>query len=139
MSADIYRLRDRASESEKITVNVGYVDLGHMDLLVREGFYSNRSDLIRTAIRNQLAIHAEAVKQTIVRQTLEIGLRHYSRADLDAVKASGEKLHIQVVGLAIIADDVLPELASDTIEAITVMGALQASRAVKTALGDRIR
>jgi Arc/MetJ-type ribon-helix-helix transcriptional regulator len=139
MSAEIYHLRDRICETEKITVNVGYVDLGHIDLLVREGFYSNRSDLIRTAIRNQLATHAEAVKQTIVRQTLEIGLRHYSCADLEAVKAAGEKLRIQVVGLAIIAADVPPELASETIEAITVMGALQASRAVKTALGDRIR
>jgi Arc/MetJ-type ribon-helix-helix transcriptional regulator len=139
MSAEIYHLRDRINESEKITINVGYVDLGHIDLLVREGFYSNRTDLIRTAIRNQLAIHAEAVKQTIIRQTLEIGLRHYSRADLEAVKAAGEMLRIQVVGLAIIAEDVPPELACETIEAITIMGALQASRAVKTALGDRIR
>ncbi|MEJ0095631.1 MAG: CopG family transcriptional regulator [Methylocella sp.] len=139
MSAEIYHLRDRINESEKITINVGYVDLGHIDLLVREGFYSNRTDLIRTAIRNQLAIHADAVKQTIIRQTLEIGLRHYSRADLDAVKAAGEMLRIQVVGLAIIAEDVPPELARETIEAITIMGALQASRAVKTALGDRIR
>lgn len=139
MGAELHRVRDRACESEKITINLGYVDLGHIDLLVREGFYSNRTDMIRTAIRNQLARHADAVKQTIVRQTLEIGLRHYSREDLEAVKAAGEMLSIKVVGLAIIADDVPPELACASIEAINVLGALQASKAVKAALADRIR
>jgi Arc/MetJ-type ribon-helix-helix transcriptional regulator len=139
MGAELHRLRDRACESEKITINLGYVDLGHIDLLVREGFYSNRTDMIRTAIRNQLTHHAEAVKQTIVRQTLEIGLRHFSREDLEAVQAAGEMLSIKVVGLAIIADDVPPELAYATIEAIKVLGALQASKPVKAALADRIR
>jgi Arc/MetJ-type ribon-helix-helix transcriptional regulator len=139
MGAELHRVRDRVCESEKITINLGYVDLGHIDLLVREGFYSNRTDMIRTAIRNQLTHHAEAVKQTIVRQTLEIGLRHYSREDLEAVKAAGEMLRIKVVGLAIIADDVPAELARATIEAITVLGALQASKAIKAALADRIR
>jgi Arc/MetJ-type ribon-helix-helix transcriptional regulator len=139
MSAEIHRLRDRACDSEKITINLGYVDLGHIDLLVREGFYSNRTDMIRTAIRNQLGRHAEAVQQTIVRQTLEIGLRHFSLADLEKVRDAGEKLSIKVIGLAIIADDVPCELACATIETITVLGTLQASKSVKTALADRIR
>lgn len=138
MAANMLRLRDKPCESEKITINLGYVDLGHIDLLVQEGFYSNRTDLIRTAIRNQLTAHADAVKQSIVRQTLELGLRRYSRADLEAVRAAGEKLRIQVVGLAAIADDVTPELARASIEAITVLGALQASKAVKAALVDRM-
>jgi len=119
--------------------NSGYVDLGHIDLLVNEGFYSNRTDLIRTAIRNQLAAHADAVKKSIVRQTLELGSRFYSRADLEAVKAAGGKLNIQVVGLATIAGDVTPELALAAIESITVLGALQASKPVKAALEGRIR
>jgi Arc/MetJ-type ribon-helix-helix transcriptional regulator len=131
-------LRDRLSETEKITINVGFVDLGHIDLLVHEGFYSNRTDFIRTAIRNQLASHADAVKQSIVRHTLELGLRAYSREDLEAVKSAGNKLRIQVIGLATIAEDVTPELALATIESITVLGALRASRAVKAALIDRI-
>jgi len=118
---------------------VGYVDLGHIDLLVNEGFYSNRTDLIRTAIRNQLATHADAVKKSIARQTLELGLRRYSRADLEAAKAAGHKLNIQVVGLATIADDVTPELALATIESIIVLGALQASKPVKAVLSDRIQ
>ena len=122
----------------KITINVGFVDLGHIDLLVREGFYSNRTDFIRTAIRNQLAAHADAVKQSIVRHTLELGLRRYSREELEAVKTAGGRLHIQVVGLATIAEDVTPELALATIESITVLGALHASKAVKAALSDRI-
>ncbi|MDJ0449343.1 CopG family transcriptional regulator [Methylocystis sp. JR02] len=138
MMAEIHRLRDRASDTEKITVNVGYVDLGHIDLLVREGFYSNRTDFIRTAIRNQLATHSDAIKQSIVRNMLELGLRHFSRTELEAVKAAGRMLRIQVLGLATIADDVTPELARDTIESITVLGALQASPPVKEALSDRI-
>ena len=116
MAAEIYRLRDKAGETEKITINLGYVDLGHIDLLVQEGFYSNRTDFIRTAIRNQLSTHGEEVRKSIVRHTLELGLRHYTRADLEAVKAAGEKLHIKVLGLASIAPDVTPALALATIE-----------------------
>lgn len=138
MIGELHRLRDRAGETEKITINVGFVDLGHIDLLVYEGFYSNRTDFIRTAIRNQLSAHADTVKQSIVRHTLELGLRLYTRKDLEAVKAAGNKLRIQVVGLAAIADDVTPELALETIELITVLGALQASKAIKAALAGRI-
>jgi Arc/MetJ-type ribon-helix-helix transcriptional regulator len=138
MSAEIHRLRDKAGETEKITINLGYVDLGRIDLLVQEGFYSNRTDFIRTAIRNQLATHDEEVRNSIVRHTLELGLRHYSRADLEAVKAAGEKLRIKVLGLASIAPDVTPALALATIESITVLGAFHAAPEIKTALADRI-
>jgi Arc/MetJ-type ribon-helix-helix transcriptional regulator len=138
MAGKIHRLPDRQSESEKITINLGYVDLGHIDLLVREGFYSNRTDFIRTAIRNQLGSHAEAVKQSIVRNTLELGLRRFSREELEAARAKGERLRIQVVGLTTIDDDVTPELAASTIDSITVLGALHASKDVKAALSDRI-
>jgi len=139
MPGEIHRLRERQGESEKITINLGFVDLGHIDLLVREGFYSNRTDFIRTAIRNQLASHTDAVKQSIVRHTLELGLRRVGREELEAVKAKGGWLHIQVLGLATIDDDVTPELARATIESITVLGALHASKAIKAALADRIR
>ena len=138
MTAQIQRLRERASDSEKITINLGYVDLGHIDLLVQESFYSNRTDFIRTAIRNLLATHREEVKQSIVRHTLELGLRHYPRADLEAVKAAGEKLHIKVLGLASFAPDVTPALALATIDSITVLGALHASKEIKAALADRM-
>jgi len=139
MAGHVQPLRDKSADSEKITINLGYVDLGRIDLLVQDGFYSNRSDFIRTAIRNQLAAHADTVTQSIVRHTLELGLREYRRADLEAVRAAGEKLHIKVVGLARIAFDVTPELALETIESITVLGALQASPEVKSALAERIR
>ena len=138
MAAEVYRLRDKAGETEKITINLGFVDLGHIDLLVREGFYSNRSDFIRTAIRNQLSTHGEEVRKSIVRHTLELGLRHYTREDLEALKAAGEKLRIKVLGLASIAADVTPALALATIESITVLGALHASNEIKSALADRI-
>ena len=138
MTAQIQRFRERAGDSEKITINLGYVDLGHIDLLVQESFYSNRTDFIRTAIRNLLATHREEVKQSIVRHTLELGLRHYTRADLEAVKAAGEKLHIKVLGLASFAPDVTPALALATIESIAVLGALHASKEIKAALADRM-
>lgn len=134
----VHPIRPKAGETEKITINLGFVDLGQVDLLVHEGFYSNRTDFIRTAIRNQLASHAEVVNKSVVRQTLDLGLRHYSREDLEALRAAGQKLRISVLGLASIADDVSPELARATIDSITVLGVLRASAAVRAALADRI-
>jgi Arc/MetJ-type ribon-helix-helix transcriptional regulator len=124
---------------EKITINLGYVDLGQIDLLVQEGFYANRTDLIRTAIRNQLAVHAEAVKQSVARKTLVLGIQHFSADDLRAARAARQKLQIRVLGLASIAPDVTPELALAAIESVVVLGALHASPAVKAALAGRIR
>jgi Arc/MetJ-type ribon-helix-helix transcriptional regulator len=138
MTDNVRELRPRVPESEKITINLGYVDLGQIDLLVREGFYSNRTDFIRTAIRNQLDRHTDAVRQSVARHQLDLGLRHYTRADLEKVRAAGEQLHIQVLGLAVIAADVPPELARETIAHIHVLGALSAPAAVKEALADRI-
>ena len=127
------------SELEKITINMPPVDLGQIDLLVREGFYQNRTDFIRTAIRNQLGVHADAVRQTVIRKELVLGLQHYSRRDLEALREAGESLEIRVLGLATIADDVTPELARDTIASVSVLGAFRASTAVKAALADRIQ
>jgi Arc/MetJ-type ribon-helix-helix transcriptional regulator len=122
---------------EKITINLGCVDLGQIDLLVQEGFYANRTDLIRTAIRNQLASHGEALRQAVSRKTLSLGIQHFSKADLEAVRKAGEKLQVRVLGLASIAPDVTPALALATVESITVLGTLHASAAVKAALAAR--
>lgn len=138
-SAASDKLRAKGSYSEKITINLGPVDLGQIDLLVEEGFYSNRTDLIRTAIRNQLAQHAHVVQETVTRRALVLGLQHFSRQDLEAVRDAHERLNIQVLGLASIADDVSPALALAAIESIEVLGAFHASPAVKKALADRIR
>jgi Arc/MetJ-type ribon-helix-helix transcriptional regulator len=137
MAMAVYELRPKAGET-KITINLGVVDLGQIDLLVQEGFYSNRTDFIRTSIRNQLAPHAEVVKQAVARKTMVLGLQRYSRQDLEALKAAGQKLQIHVLGLASIADDVPAELALATIDSIFVLGLLQAGPAVKAALADRI-
>jgi Arc/MetJ-type ribon-helix-helix transcriptional regulator len=126
-------------KTEKITINLGPVDLGQIDLLVQEGFYSNRTDFIRTAIRTQIATHADVVKRTITRKTLVLGVQHYTRQDLETVRATGETLYINVLGLVSIAEDVSPELALATISAIEVLGAFRASAAVKAALAGRIR
>jgi Arc/MetJ-type ribon-helix-helix transcriptional regulator len=137
--SNIHQLRDKKPDNEKITINLGYVDLGRIDLLVQEGFYANRSDFIRTAIRNQLDGHGDAVTKSIERHTMELGLRDYCRADLEALRDAGEILHVRVVGLARIDPDVTPDLALATIGSITVLGALQASPAIKKALADRIK
>lgn len=135
---NIQELRPKLVESEKITINLGLIDLGQIDLLVQEGFYSNRTDLIRTAIRNQLSTHSDVVKETVARKSMVLGLHHYSRSDLEAARAAGQRLQIQVLGLASIAADVSAELALETIESIVVLGALHASAAVKSALAGRI-
>lgn len=129
----------KVADSEKVTINLGFVDLGHIDLLVSEGFYGNRTDFIRTAIRQQLGTHADALKQVVARKMLVLGIQHFSAADLLAVKAAKQRLQIRVLGLATIAPDVTPELALDTIDSLDVLGALHASPAVKAALADRRR
>ena len=126
-------------KTEKITINLGFVDLGQIDLLVQEGFYTNRTDFIRTSIRNQLTTHADVVKRMVARKTLVLGMQHYTRYDLEAVLTAGEKLQISVLGLVSIAEDVSPELALATIDSIEVLGALRASAAVKAVLAGRIR
>lgn len=131
--------RPKTPDSEKITINLGFFDLGRVDLLVRDGFYANRTDFIRTAIRNQLDRHAEAVNRTVTRETLDLGLRHYSRADLERARDKGERLAIHVLGLASIAPDVTPDLAQAAIASVTVLGALHASPEVRKALADRTR
>jgi len=134
----VTELKPRVGDSEKITINLGVVDLGQIDLLVQEGFYANRTDLIRTAIRNQLGVHAEVVRQTVTRKSLVLGLQSYSREQLERLQAANETVQIQVVGLVTIASDVSPELAAAVIESVTVLGAFHATSAVKAALAGRI-
>lgn len=131
--------RTKNPDSEKITINLGYIDLGHIDLLVSEGFYANRTDLIRTAVRNQLARHDEVLRKTVSHKQLDLGLRYFSRADLEKARDSGKALTIQVLGLATIAPDVSAELAREAIASVHVLGLLNASPAVKAALSDRMR
>ncbi|HYE53122.1 MAG TPA: CopG family transcriptional regulator [Azospirillaceae bacterium] len=139
MAQNIEEARPRLADSEKITINLGFVDLGQIDLLVQEGFYSNRTDLIRTAIRNQLDRHADAVRQATARRSVDLGLRQITRADLEAALEAGRMLDIRVLGLATIAADVTPDLARAAIASLSVLGALHASPAVKAALADRLR
>lgn len=126
------------SETEKITINLGAVDLGKIDLLVDQGLYSNRADLIRTAIRQQLERHADVVDQTVGRRHMAVGVLMWSASDLEAQKARGEKLRLGVVGMLILSSDVSGELASETIESIDVFGSFRASPEVKAALAARV-
>jgi Arc/MetJ-type ribon-helix-helix transcriptional regulator len=139
MAGNVTDIRSKATDSEKITINLGYVDLGHVDLLVQEGFYSNRTDFIRTAIRNQIERHSDVVRQAVTRKSVDLGLRTFTREDLEAAKEAGQMLDVRVLGLATISPDVTPELARATIASLTVLGALHASAAVKSALADRIK
>jgi Arc/MetJ-type ribon-helix-helix transcriptional regulator len=125
-------------DTEKITINMSVVDVGQVDLLVDEGFYSSRTDFIRTAIRNQLNQHGEAVKQSITRKTMALGAVGYSRAELEHFRAKGERLQVRVVGLFVLQPDVTPDLARETIESIKINGVFRASEEVKAALADRM-
>ena len=136
MAVDKERLR--SADSEKITLNLGHVDLGRMDLLVREGFYSNRTDVMRTAIRALLDRHDDAVRKSVARSELDLGIRHFGRAELEAARDAGSPLRINVLGLATIAADVSPDLARAAITSVQVLGTLQADPAVKAALRDRM-
>lgn len=139
MTGRLDERRPKLADSEKITINLGHVDLGQIDLMVQEGFYSNRTDFIRTAIRRQLERHEEAVRQAVARNQVELGLRLVGRDELEKVRAAGEMLHIRVLGLVAVANDVTPELARATIGSIAVLGAFNASPAVRAALADRMR
>jgi Arc/MetJ-type ribon-helix-helix transcriptional regulator len=125
-------------DTEKVTINLGLVDLAQMDLLVEEGFFTNRTDFVRMAIRNQLQLHADAIRQTVTRKRFVMGMQRYSTAELEKTVANNEQLDIHVLGLATIDDDVTPELARAAIASIHVLGAFLAPNAVKTALADRI-
>ena len=138
VAENVRELRPKTGDSEKITINLGFVDLGHIDLLVRDGFYANRTEVIRTAIRNQLERHSDAVKKSVARNALDLGLRHITRTELEAAVAAGRTLQIQVLGLATIDPDVSAELARAAISSVRVLGALQASPPVKAALSDRM-
>lgn len=138
MTGDVYQLRPKP-DSEKITINLGFIDLGHIDLLVREGFYSNRSDLIRTAVRNQIERHAAETQRSQVRSELDLGIRHITRHQLEEARSSGGLLDINVLGLATIDSDVSADLARSAIRSVTVLGAFHASAEVKAALADRTR
>lgn len=137
MSDNVRVLRPKSPDSEKLTLNLGFVDLGQIDLLVRDGFYANRADFIRTAVRNQLDRQGDEVKQSVTRKNLTLGLSHFTSRDLEVARDAGEPLHIQVLGLATIALDVTPELARQSIASVQVLGAFQASPEVKAALADR--
>src|ERR1700689_3012713 len=139
MPSNAQDLRPKPPETEKITINLGYVDLGHVDLMVKDGFYSNRTDFIRTAIRNQIERHAEVVKQSTARKSLDLGLRNYTRKDLEEALRAGQMIEINVLGLVTIAQDVSAELARATIASVVVLGALHARPEVKAALADRVR
>lgn len=136
--ASVSELRPGLPDSEKITINLGHVDLGHVDLLVRDGFYSNRTDFIRTAIRNQLARHEDASRKAVARHELDLGLRTFTREELEAAKRAGAPIAIRVLGLAVVAADVTADLARASIASVHVLGTLQASAEVKAALRDRL-
>ena len=132
------KARSRLPDSEKLTINLGSVDLGTIDLLVAEGFYSNRSDLIRTAVRNLLSTHRDVVNNALTRQERTLGLRRISRPELEALQTAGQHIRISVVGLVVIDDDVTPALAQETIASLSVLGSLQASAEVRRALAGRL-
>jgi Arc/MetJ-type ribon-helix-helix transcriptional regulator len=126
-------------EAEKITINMNVVDLGKVDLLVEEGFYSNRTDFIRTAVRNQLAKHDDEVRHSLGRRAMALGVLTYGRSELEEMRTAGERVKISLIGLLVLGQDVTPELALATIERLKIIGVFRAPAAVKDALAERMR
>jgi len=126
-------------DTEKITINMSAVDLGKVDLLVQEGFYSNRTDFIRTAIRNQLDKHNLEIQQSVSRNNYGVGVLFYSRSDIERFKAKGQKVNIKMIGMLSLASDIPADLARDVIESIKVLGIFIVSDEVKAALSDRMK
>ena len=126
-------------DQEKITINMSAVDLGKVDLLVQEGVYSNRTDFIRTAIRNLLDKHNFEIQQSVTRNSYVIGALVNNKSDFEKLKSKGEKIKLNIVGFLHLADDISPELAREVIESIEVRGVFHASDEVKAALADRTK
>ena len=126
------------SETEKVSMNMNVVDLGHIDLLVEQGFYTGRTDFLRTAIRNLLATHSETTKQAVLGRSFTVGIHVYSRQDLEKAREAGKQLTIHVVGMLVIDSSVSVELALATIHSLQVYGVFRASEAVKAALTSRM-
>lgn len=116
---------------EKITINMEPVDLGRIDVLVAQGLFANRTDLIRTAIRNLLDRHDTVINEVVVKQSFAVGVMHVGRRDLEQRVAAGERIAVRVIGMLSIASDVDASLARDAIESITVHGVYRAPDQVK--------
>lgn len=127
------------SDTEKITINMSAVDLGKVDLLVQEGLYSNRTDFIRTAIRNALDKHNVEIQQSVIRHAFVIGMVHYDPSEFEECKSQGKKLRIRVIGMLDISSKITPELADQVVESIQVRGIFQAPEEVKKVLADRMK
>ncbi len=122
------------AETEKITINMNVVDLGKADLLVEQGFYSNRTDFIKTSIRNQLSVHANVVDNVITDKSIYLGVALYNRKDLEKVLEQNKVLDIKAAGMVILANDIDVELATKAIKSLKVYGVLKASPEIKKAL-----
>ncbi len=127
------------SDSEKITINMGPVDLGKIDLLVEQGHYSNRTDFIRTAIRSQLDKHTPEVQHAVTTNSFAVGVLSYDRSHLERLKAKRKKLTITVIGALHLSKDISPELACEAIESVQVRGIFHASDEVKAALAGKMK
>ena len=119
------------AETEKITINIDVVDLGKIDLLVEQGFYSNRTDLIKSSIRNEVNKHEEVVSKIVVSKSYNVGVTKFSKEELEEVARSNKILDVKVLGLLIIADDVPVDLAKKTIKYLNVFGVFKAPAEIK--------
>lgn len=122
------------ADTEKITINMSPVDLGNIDLLVEQGFYATRTDFIRTAIRNQIDSHGQAIREAVQRRSIVAGVLVYDKGDLEEKRYRNEKVSVRVLGMFILEEDVTPELAAAVFTEIKIFGVFKASDAVKEAL-----
>ena len=124
-------------ETEKVCINLPAAELGKIDVLVAEGLFASRTDLIRSGIRSILDVHDDAVRR-VARTEARIGYQLLMRSELEAARNSRQKLTLFVVGVLRIQGSVTPDLADATIDRIRIFGTVRGPAEVLTRLEDRI-
>lgn len=125
-------------DTEKVCVNLAAVELGKIDVLVSQGLFTSRTDLIRAGIRKVLEENGEAV-QRVALGAAGLGIMAITRKQLEQARKAGEKLDMKVIGILVIDPDVTPELADTTIHEIRIFGTLRGPKAVLARIGDRVK
>jgi Arc/MetJ-type ribon-helix-helix transcriptional regulator len=132
----------RIETTEKITININTIDLGHIDLLVNEGYYATRTEFIKTAVKKQLDRHEEDTKKLIEQKAkhgdyeLSIGVGGFTKSELERIIQKKEaKIKMIFIGLFITPKDVTLELLEQAVESIKVYGVCRCSQEIKDRYG----
>lgn len=125
--------------SEKVSVNINEEALSKIDLLVEDGFYSNRSDFINRAVDTLLDRENRTVdklleihsKEKINSRQWFVGVQTMGSQYLEKVKEQGVRLRIKGCGVLYFEKDAAQELVFETVEYISPRIRVIAEEAVR--------